>query len=193
MWKMGPAPRQKNHDTFMDGLAIVIRGNKATKNVSTGDLVLVENSTISGVSDGGYKALSSVSAGTAFTSANLSALSKGAVNALSDHIETIESSIKEYKVTATASGTTFANVMSAFGETSYPNKFRITFISDDNKSYFDGFVYREAASSTNCVFAYSKLLDYNGRYLNTNANGIIAIYDPTTSTGVSGEFYFRRI
>ena len=86
MWKMGPAPRQKNHDTSMDGLAIVIRGNKATKNVSTGDLVLVENSTISGVSDGGYKALSSVSAGTAFTSANLSALSKGAVNALSDQI-----------------------------------------------------------------------------------------------------------
>ena len=89
MWKMGPAPRQKNHDTSMDGLAIVIRGNKATKNVSTGDLVLVENSTISGVSDGGYKALSSVSAGTAFTSANLSALSKGAVNALSDQIANI--------------------------------------------------------------------------------------------------------
>ena len=112
MWKMGPAPRQKNHDTSMDGLAIVIRGNKATKNVSTGDLVLVENSTISGVSDGGYKALSSVSAGTAFTSANLSALSKGAVNALSDQLELIGKTTDDvyvpriYRMTMTANGGT---------------------------------------------------------------------------------------
>ena len=84
--KLAPGPKQKEHNSSMDGLAIVIRGNKATKNVATGDLVLVERSTISGVTDGGYKALANVSAGTAFTSANLSALSNGGLNALNDQI-----------------------------------------------------------------------------------------------------------
>ena len=94
MWKRGSSPKQKIYNSDMDGLAIIISGNTATKNVSTGDYVLVENSTISGVTDGGYKAAANVSAGTAFTSANLTALSKGAANAIGADVATLNSKIE---------------------------------------------------------------------------------------------------
>jgi len=81
------------HNSDMDGLAIIINGNKASKNVSTGDYVLVENSTISGIADGGYKALSNVSAGTAFAASDLSALTKGAVTLIGEDVAILNGKI----------------------------------------------------------------------------------------------------
>lgn len=62
-------------------VGIVIDGKTSSYNVSVGDIVVVKNSTISGISDGLYKTTSAVSAGTAFTSAKLSAISTGLGNA----------------------------------------------------------------------------------------------------------------
>ena len=100
MFVPGAKPKMKTHNSDMDGLAIVIRGNKAAKNVSSGDYVLVENSTISGIADGGYKAAANVSAGTAFTSANLTPLSKGAVTQIGEDVATLNSKIATQDITS---------------------------------------------------------------------------------------------
>ena len=58
-------------------VGIIVTGDTAAVNVSEGQYVIVQDSTISGITDGLYKAAANVSAGTAFVSANLSAVSGG--------------------------------------------------------------------------------------------------------------------
>ena len=71
-------------EMFESGVAIIVNGNTSTKNISAGDFVLVVNSTITNITDGMYKAVNSVSAGTTITSSNLSNTDtgKGGLNAL---------------------------------------------------------------------------------------------------------------
>ena len=67
-------------------VAIIIDGNKASVNVAKGDYVLLRNSAISGKDDGLYTAAAAVNANTAFTAANLTAVSGGGLNALNSKI-----------------------------------------------------------------------------------------------------------
>ena len=67
-----------------NGLAIIVSGTTSTQNITAGDLVLVINSTITNVSNGLYKAVHSVAAGTPLTSADLenTSTAKGGLNAI---------------------------------------------------------------------------------------------------------------
>ena len=77
-------------------LAIVINGDTAAVNVAKGDYVCVVGSTISGIDDGVYTANAAVTAGTSFTSGNLTAVSGGGLNALNSKLEQFGSFSVEY-------------------------------------------------------------------------------------------------
>lgn len=74
-----------------DEIGIVVTGKTASQNVTSGQYVIVRNSTISGISDGLYIASANVSSGTAFTSANLTAVSNGGLNSLNEQIAFLKS------------------------------------------------------------------------------------------------------
>ena len=69
----------------LQDIAIVITGNTASVNVTTGQFVYVKGSTITGIADGLYKAVNNVAAGTPFTSADLdnTDTANGGLNAIS--------------------------------------------------------------------------------------------------------------
>jgi hypothetical protein len=69
-------------------LGIVCNGNKCTVSATTGQYIILKNSTISGCADGLYTATQAIPANTAITSAYLSAVSNGGLNALNDRITT---------------------------------------------------------------------------------------------------------
>ena len=78
------AVEQLQHD-----IAIIINGNTAAVNVTAGAYVIVHGSTITGIQDGIYKVNNNVSAGTPFTSADLTAVTGGlgsVVTSLSEQI-----------------------------------------------------------------------------------------------------------
>ena len=74
-----------------DEIAIVITGDTATQNIETGNFVVVKDSTISGITDGLYRAVNNISANTPVTSADLdgSSTGKGGLNALYDIVKRI--------------------------------------------------------------------------------------------------------
>lgn len=69
-------------------IAIIIDGNKTTHTggAAVGQYVIVRNSTISGITDGLYKATQAIPVNTAITSAYLSAVSGGGLNELNSKI-----------------------------------------------------------------------------------------------------------
>ena len=71
-----------------EGIAIVINGNTAAVNVLAGQYVYVKGSTITGITDGLYKAVNAIVSGTAFTSADLdnTDTATGGLNALNSNI-----------------------------------------------------------------------------------------------------------
>ena len=73
-------------DAATGKMDIIVNGNTASVNVTSGQYVTVLNSTITGITDGIYKAVANVAAGVAFVAANLSAPSSGALNEIVDHI-----------------------------------------------------------------------------------------------------------
>lgn len=81
-----------------EGLAIVVDGNKTshTGGAAIGDYVLVKNSTITDITDGGYTAAKAIPANTVIDKTYLTACSKGALNSLSEQIGNLESIEYEY-------------------------------------------------------------------------------------------------
>ncbi len=69
-------------------IAIIIDGNQTTHTggASVGKYVIVRNSTISGITDGLYKAVQSIPTNTAITSAYLAAVSEGGLNELNGNL-----------------------------------------------------------------------------------------------------------
>ena len=67
-------------------LGIVCNGNKCTVSATIGQYIILKNSTISGCADGLYTATQAIPANTAITSAYLSAVSNGGLNALNDRL-----------------------------------------------------------------------------------------------------------
>ena len=74
--------------TLENGLAIIVDGNKTSyaSGAAIGDFVLVENSTISGITDGMYKAAKAIPYNTAIDSSYLSSLNTGALNSINSQI-----------------------------------------------------------------------------------------------------------
>lgn len=73
-------------DAAAGDMDIIINGNTSSKNVTSGQFVTVLNSTITGVTDGIYKAVANVAAGVPFVAANLTTTTSGALNELVDRI-----------------------------------------------------------------------------------------------------------
>lgn len=69
-------------DRTDNGIAIVINGNQTTHTggVAVGEYVIVRNSTISGITDGSYKAAQAIPANTAIDSTYLEAVDGGGLN-----------------------------------------------------------------------------------------------------------------
>lgn len=68
-------------DTLED-IAILVNTDYATQAITSGQYVIVINSTITGITDGIYKAVNNVSANTSLTSADLTTISNGGLNDL---------------------------------------------------------------------------------------------------------------
>ena len=79
---------QNKIDSLSSDIAIIIDGNQTTHTggAAIGEFVLVRNSTISGITDGLYKATQAIPANTAITSAYLSAVDGGGLNELNGKI-----------------------------------------------------------------------------------------------------------
>ena len=71
-----------------DGLAIVVDGNKTAHvgGAAIGDYVLVKNSTIADIVDGGYTAAKAIPAATVIDKTYLTACANGIANSLSEQI-----------------------------------------------------------------------------------------------------------
>lgn len=75
-------------DELRDEIGIVIKGNKTlfASGIAVGQFVIVRNSTISGITDGLYKAALAIPYNTVIDSTYLTAVSGGGLNELSDHL-----------------------------------------------------------------------------------------------------------
>ena len=109
-------------DAAAGNMDIIVNGNTASVNVTTGQFVTVLNSTITGVTDGIYKAVANVAAGVPFVAANLTSPTSGALNELVGQINN-KSSIKKtsgsesYSASAESSATVTVNIPDQTGYT----------------------------------------------------------------------------
>lgn len=69
-----------------DALGIIVDGNKAAVSATTGQYIILRNSTISGKTDGLYNAAKSIPANTAIDGTYLTAVSGGGLNALNSNL-----------------------------------------------------------------------------------------------------------
>lgn len=72
-----------------DALGIIVDGNKAAVSATTGQYIILRNSTITGKTDGLYTAAKSIPANTAIDGTYLTAVSGGGLNALNGKITNI--------------------------------------------------------------------------------------------------------
>jgi hypothetical protein len=89
-----------------DGLAIVVDGNKTAHvgGAAIGDYVLVKNSTIADIVDGGYTAAKAIPANTVIDKTYLTSCSKGIANSLSEQIGTLTIKTVTETIQSNASG-----------------------------------------------------------------------------------------
>ena len=78
-------------DQLAEDMAIIVNGNKTAyaSGAAVGQYVLLRNSTITDRADGMYKAAKAIPYNTTIDKTYLMAVSGGALNSLSDHIESI--------------------------------------------------------------------------------------------------------
>lgn len=74
----------------LEEIAILVNTDYATQAITSGQYVIVTNSTITGITDGIYKAANNVSANTSLTSADLTAITNGGLNDLLDVLDTFK-------------------------------------------------------------------------------------------------------
>lgn len=69
-------------------VAPIVNGNKSVTGAASGEYVLVRNSSITGITDGAYKAAQAIPANTTIDSTYLTAITGGALNDLNSKIDT---------------------------------------------------------------------------------------------------------
>lgn len=92
------------HDKTQSDLDYIINGNSSTVSIVAGKFVSVRGSTITGVTDGIYTAAKAIPASTTLDSSYFTAVTGGALNALSDQIGTKSISTGITGMTAYKSG-----------------------------------------------------------------------------------------
>lgn len=83
-------------DVTADMLGIVINGNSTPVGASAGQYVIVKNSTISGVTDGLYKASLAIPANTAIDATYLTAVSGGGLNSLGSGLSSLSTELGKF-------------------------------------------------------------------------------------------------
>lgn len=78
-------------DKLAQDTAPIVNGNKSTTGASAGEYVLVRNSSITGITDGAYKAAQAIPANTAIDSTYLTAITGGIANDLNSNCPEIVS------------------------------------------------------------------------------------------------------
>lgn len=73
-------------DKLAQDTAPIVNGNKSTTGASAGEYVLVRNSSITGITDGAYKAAQAIPANTAIDSTYLTAITGGIANDLNSNL-----------------------------------------------------------------------------------------------------------
>ena len=76
-------------DKLAQDTAPIVNGNKSTTGASAGEYVLVRNSSITGITDGAYKAAQAIPANTAIDSTYLTAITGGIANDLNSKSATL--------------------------------------------------------------------------------------------------------
>lgn len=85
----GEINRAKNAEqNIMESVAILVSGDSSSTGASVGQYVYVKGSTITGITDGLYKASQAIPANTSIDSTYLTAVSGGGLNSLNDSIAT---------------------------------------------------------------------------------------------------------
>lgn len=80
-------------DKLAQDTAPIVNGNKSTTGASAGEYVLVRNSSITGITDGAYKAAQAIPANTAIDSTYLTAITGGIANDLNSKFTPVGVSI----------------------------------------------------------------------------------------------------
>ena len=94
----------------MGDIAYLIQGNTAGTNVPAGGFVFVKDSTITGIPDGLYTSVNAISSGTPFTSADLTVVASGGLNALGSELN----NKAPYDIINTGSESFVASVFSGY-------------------------------------------------------------------------------
>ena len=76
--------------TIMESIAILVTGNTSATGASAGQYVYVKGSSITGITDGLYKASQAIPANTVIDSSYLTAVPNGGMNSLNDRISNID-------------------------------------------------------------------------------------------------------
>ena len=75
---------------IMESMAILVNGNTSAAGAAAGSYVYVKDSTITGITDGLYKAALAIPANIAIDATYLSAVTGGGLNSLNDSLQTVE-------------------------------------------------------------------------------------------------------
>lgn len=137
--------------SVMGDVAIVINGSTASQNVTTGQFVMVRNSTITGITDGLYTSTSNIPSGSIFTQADLIAETSGGLNTLFDQIANI-AKVKTISLTFNSSGycdKTYTDFGYSSGDFIF---FPSQFVGSANRSY----VARDVSNSTIRVYGFTE-------------------------------------
>ena len=168
-----------------DDIGIVIDGKRPSMAVTSGQYVIVRNSTISGITDGLYKANAALSTSTDVTAANLTAVTGGGLNALNDNF-----SVKTFNVTkadaVTTSGIGYGYITGKTG-----------FIGlDFTTAGGNGWViigqspYKTVNNSQGGIYGMVTTISGSTRIVRIGPGGAITIYSPTANANYMGVLIF---
>ena len=122
-------------------LDIVIYGDSSTVNITAGQFVSVRNSTITGITDGIYKAANNISANTSINSSDLIAITSGALNELINQIDTVSG-----KVGAAYTTIVSGFILRRFGQVVYCTCYSGTYYKNSS-----GHITTGSATGTECA------------------------------------------
>ena len=106
----GEIGRAKNvEQDLMEGMAILINGDQSATGAAAGQYVYLKDSTITGATDGLYKAAQAIPANTVIDVTYLTAVSAGGLNSLSDSLAKLNSNLSSLKIYVTQVNFVFSN------------------------------------------------------------------------------------
>ena len=122
-------------DKLAPDMAPIVNGNKCAAGAAAGEYVLVRNSSITGITDGAYKAAQAIPANTAIDSTYLTALTSGIANDLNSKIGTVLQLNGNYGVSVFTDSSNRFLVFRLIQNSAGTDYFQIMWHSIDKKMY----------------------------------------------------------